>query len=204
MRIRLPLILSAAGALASVLAFAQPALSPKTPEAIDAAVEELLGRMTLEEKLGQMSQPSRQPLATHIEENKALIRRGAAGSILNATNREQVEEFQRVAVEESRLKIPLIFGLDVIHGYRTLFPIPLAQSCSWNPDLVQQAARIAAVEATSEGVRWTFAPMVDLSRDPRWAGSRKPSARIRCSPPASERRWSAGFKAMTSLRPQAC
>jgi beta-glucosidase len=168
MRIRLPVILGAAGALTALLSFAQPAPSGKTSAAIDAAVEELLGRMTLAEKLGQMSQPSRQPLASHIEANKELIRRGAAGSILNATNREQVEEFQRVAVEESRLKIPLLFGLDVIHGYRTLFPIPLAQSCSWNPDLVQRAARIAAVEATSEGVRWTFAPMVDLSRDPRW------------------------------------
>jgi beta-glucosidase len=169
MRIRLPFVLGAAGAfLLSLTASAQPTAFPKNPEAIDAAVEELLSRMTLAEKLGQMSQPSRQPAATHIEETKEAIRRGQAGSVLNATNREQVELFQRVAVEESRLKIPLLFGLDVIHGYRTLFPIPLAQSCSWNPDLVQQAARIAAIEATSEGVRWTFAPMVDLSRDARW------------------------------------
>jgi beta-glucosidase len=142
--------------------------SPPTGPALDAAVEELLGRMTLAEKLGQMSQASRQPYADHIAQTKESVRKGELGSILNATNREQVEEFQRIAVEESRLKIPLLFGLDVIHGYRTLFPIPLAQSCSWNPELVQKAARVAAEEATSEGIRWTFAPMIDLTRDARW------------------------------------
>ncbi|ATC65632.1 beta-glucosidase BglX [Nibricoccus aquaticus] len=142
--------------------------APPAGPALDAAVEELLGRMTLAEKLGQMSQASRQPYADHLRDTKELVRQGALGSILNATTRDQVEEFQRIAVEESRLKIPLLFGLDVIHGYRTLFPIPLAQSCSWNPDLVQKAARIAAVEATAEGIRWTFAPMLDLTRDARW------------------------------------
>jgi beta-glucosidase len=169
MRIRLSGILSAAGAcfLSLVTVTAAPAVQ-RTPEAIEAAVEELLGRMTLTEKLGQMSQLSRFPEPGHIEKMKGQIRLGRLGSVLNAVNREQVEEFQRVAMNESRLKIPLLFGLDVIHGYRTLFPIPLAQSCSWNPELVQQAARIAAVEAASEGVRWTFAPMVDLTRDPRW------------------------------------
>jgi len=160
--------LGAAGALVFTLAaFGQTAPAP-AGRALDAAVEELLGRMTLAEKLGQMSQASRQPYVTHIAQTKEQIRRGELGSILNATSREQVEEFQRVAVNESRLKIPLLFGLDVIHGYRTLFPIPLAQSCSWNPDLIEKAARAAAVEASSEGIRWTFAPMLDLSRDPRW------------------------------------
>ncbi len=162
MRTRFPACLAAAF-LATLSLAAQP-----TGPALDAAVEELLGRMTLAEKLGQMSQASRQPYADHLRDTKELVRQGALGSILNATTRDQVAEFQRIAVEESRLKIPLLFGLDVIHGYRTLFPIPLAQSCSWNPDLVQKAARIAAVEATAEGIRWTFAPMLDLTRDARW------------------------------------
>jgi beta-glucosidase len=167
MRIRLPYILGAVGA--SLISLAVSAQTPPaTGAALDAAVEELLGRMTLAEKLGQMGQLSRFPEPSHAEVIKTAIRRGQIGSVLNATTREQAEDFQRVALTESRLKIPLLFGLDVIHGYRTLFPIPLGQSCSWNPDLVQQAARIAAVEATSEGVRWTFAPMVDLTRDPRW------------------------------------
>jgi beta-glucosidase len=169
MRTRFPALLGAVGALSLHLSLlAQPASTTPNGAALDVAVEELLGRMTLAEKLGQMSQASRQPYADHIAATKESVRKGELGSILNATTREQVEEFQRIAVEESRLKIPLLFGLDVIHGYRTLFPIPLAQSCSWNPDLVQKAARVAAEEATAEGIRWTFAPMIDLSRDARW------------------------------------
>jgi beta-glucosidase len=168
MRIRFPARLSAVGAFLLTLTLVAKLPPTPTGPALDAAVENLLSQMTLAEKLGQMSQASRQPYVDHIAQTKESIRKGDLGSILNATRREQIDEFQRVAVEESRLKIPLLFGLDVIHGYRTLFPIPLAQSCSWNLELVEKAARIAALEATAEGIRWTFAPMLDLTRDARW------------------------------------
>ena len=87
---------------------------------------------------------------------------------MNEINPDIVNVLQKVAVEESRLGIPLIFGRDVIHGYKTIFPIPLGQAASWNPEIVENAARVAAEEASSDGIRWTFAPMVDISRDPRW------------------------------------
>src|SRR6185503_377996 len=93
---------------------------------------------------------------------------GHVGSILNAAGAKDTNELQRIAVERSRLGIPLLFGVDVIHGWRTTFPIPLALAASWNPDLVQQTARVAAQEASAEGIRWTFSPMVDIARDPRW------------------------------------
>ncbi len=139
-----------------------PAADPVTEKRID----ELLARMTLEEKLGQMSQASLGGKLT--EARKAEIRKGRWGSFLNAGPVEVKREAQRIAVEESRLGIPLIFGRDVIHGYRTVFPIPLGQSASWDPELVERAARIAAKEAASMGIHWTFAPMIDITRDPRW------------------------------------
>ncbi|MDZ7314862.1 MAG: beta-glucosidase BglX [candidate division KSB1 bacterium] len=133
-------------------------------------IAELLQKMTLDEKIGQMSQ--RMPWSGKLEaEYAGWIRSGAVGSFLNAggTNDWQLRnEFQKIAVEESRLGIPLIYGRDVIHGYRTILPIPLGQSCTWNPDLVEKGARMAAVEASADGIHWTFAPMVDISRDPRW------------------------------------
>ena len=130
---------------------------------VEARVEDLLGRMTLEEKIGQMCQYTKYP-----ESHEKLVEAGRVGSLFNVTGAEETNEVQRIAVERSRLGIPLIFGLDVIHGYSTIYPIPLAMACSWDPEMVREAASMAAAEASSEGVHWTFAPMVDIARDPRW------------------------------------
>jgi len=132
-------------------------------QCVESRVEDLLGRMTLEEKIGQMCQYTRYP-----ENYEELVRAGKVGSLFNVTGAEQTNNVQRIAVEQSRLGIPLIFGLDVIHGYSTIYPIPLAIASSWDPEMAKKAASIAAAEAFSEGVCWTFAPMVDIARDPRW------------------------------------
>jgi beta-glucosidase len=134
---------------------------------IEARITALLARMTLDEKIGQMSQSTdmKTPLSEQIKDE---IRKGRWGSFLNAGSPQDRAEAQRIALKESRLGIPLLFGRDVIHGYRTIFPIPLGQSASWDPDVIEQAARIAAHEAYADGIRWTFAPMIDITRDPRW------------------------------------
>jgi beta-glucosidase len=131
--------------------------------------------MTLEEKVGQLRQMNGLGKPTGDDKHLAarselldLIRTGQVGSILNEISVPTINEYQKRAVEESRLGIPLIIGRDVIHGYRTIFPIPLGQAASWNPELVAQACSIAAREARSQGIHWTFAPMVDIARDPRW------------------------------------
>lgn len=143
---------------------------PATAEARQKA-QELLAQMTLEEKIGQLVQFSMQ-LATGPEHGQIqaeeMIGKGGLGSILNTTGAAKINQLQKVAVEKSRLKIPLLYGLDVIHGYRTIFPISLGLAASWNTDLIEKTARVAAVEATSEGIRWTFAPMIDIARDARW------------------------------------
>jgi len=126
-------------------------------------IKELLSQMTLAEKIGQMSQVNGGSWNLHQG-----IREGKVGSVINEVNVETVNELQRVAMEESRLGIPLLIGRDVIHGFKTIFPIPLGQAASWNPKLIKEGARIAAVEASSAGVNWTFAPMIDITRDPRW------------------------------------
>lgn len=136
----------------------------QTDPQIEARAEELLARMTLEEKVGQMVQAT---LAWR-DDLETLIREGKVGSLLAVTDTHEINRMQKIAVEESRLGIPLIVGNDVIHGYRTIFPIPLAESCTWDPALVQAAARIAADEAAASGTDWIFAPMVDICRDPRW------------------------------------
>jgi beta-glucosidase len=143
------------------------ALSAQTTPEVERRINELIHRMTLEEKLGQMSQSTSMqiPLSDQIRDE---IRRGRWGSFLNAGGPKERAEAQHIARTESRLKIPLLFGRDVIHGYRTVFPIPLGQAASWDPALLRQAARASALEATAEGIRWTFAPMIDISRDPRW------------------------------------
>jgi len=134
-------------------------------------IEALLKQMSLEEKVGQLNQYSfGQPTGpstgrSTVEES---IKRGEIGSFLNVTDPVLSNRLQRIAMEESRLKIPLIFGLDVIHGYRTIFPVPLALASTWDAKLVEHVSRIAAEEATSAGIRWTFSPMVDIARDPRW------------------------------------
>ena len=134
---------------------------PKDP------VDLLLSKMTLEEKIGQLQQvdASADPLPDDLIEG---VRTGRIGSVINLAQTDACNRLQRVAVEESRLGIPLLMGRDVIHGFRTIFPIPLGQAASWNPELVREVARIAALEARSQGVHWTFAPMIDISRDPRW------------------------------------
>lgn len=131
---------------------------------IEKKIEVLLKKMTLKEKIGQMNQLS----ADDMETNFKVIKQGMAGSVLSITNPEIANKAQRIAVEQTRLGIPLIFGRDVIHGFKTIFPVPLGQAASFNPDLVEKAARVAAIEASETGIRWTFAPMIDIARDPRW------------------------------------
>lgn len=143
---------------------------PAYADTIDEKVEALLSRMTLEEKIGQtalrgMSSRHKGPVPGELTDQ---VKKGRVGAFLNVMIKPNAEQLQRTAVEESRLGIPLLFARDVIHGFRTIFPIPLGQAASWNPQLAGQAARISAVEASSYGVRWTFAPMMDIARDPRW------------------------------------
>jgi beta-glucosidase len=130
-------------------------------------INELIGQMTLEEKIGQMSQFN--GFGENIPDHfKTKIRQGLVGSVLNEVNISSVNSMQKIAVEESRLGIPVIFGRDVIHGFKTIFPIPLGQAASWNPEIIRECARVSALEARKAGVNWTFAPMVDITRDPRW------------------------------------
>src|SRR5438046_1542037 len=140
-------------------------LAAQTPAPVR-NIDSLLARMTLEEKLGQLNQLSvdNQPTPEQLE----LVRKGLVGSFLNLTGAAATRDAQHIAVTESRLRIPLIFGHDVIHGYRTIFPIPLGEAASWDPEAVEAAARVAAREAAAAGLHWTFAPMVDIARDPRW------------------------------------
>lgn len=133
---------------------------------VEDKINGLLARMTLEEKLGQMSQTGFPDELTDKLKNELRI--GRWGSFYGGAPPSMRAEMQRIAMKESRLGIPLIFGADLIHGFRTTFPIPLGESASWNPDLIQQAARVTAREAVREGIHWTFAPMMDISRDPRW------------------------------------
>ncbi|WP_321438572.1 beta-glucosidase BglX [uncultured Bacteroides sp.] len=132
---------------------------------IEKKVEDLLSKMTLEEKVGQMNQISS---SANLEEMSRSIKKGEVGSILNEIDPIRVNALQRLAVEESRLGIPLLIARDVIHGFKTIFPIPLGQAASFNPQIVEDGARVAAKEASSVGIRWTFAPMIDISRDARW------------------------------------
>ncbi|MEM2594073.1 MAG: glycoside hydrolase family 3 N-terminal domain-containing protein, partial [Candidatus Bathyarchaeia archaeon] len=138
-----------------------PYLDPNQP--VNRRVEDLLSRMTIEEKIGQMCQYS--GVTSKIEQ---MIREGKVGALLNVYGAAEVNRVQRIAVEESRLGIPLLFGLDVLHGYKTIFPIPLGLASTWDPEVVKRAASISAAEASSDGIKWTFAPMVDIARDPRW------------------------------------
>ena len=147
----------------SILLMALTACSRKTEE--ERFIDDLLSRMTLEEKIGQMNQldPS-----WNAEEKEALIREGKVGSIFNIVGAKEVNRLQRIAVEETRLGIPLVAARDVIHGYKTIYPIPLGQGATWNPELIEQAARLTAQEAYQDGIRWVFSPMVDVAHDPRW------------------------------------
>ena len=143
--------------------FALVSCQPQDP--IEKQIDHLLSQMTLEEKIGQMNQldPS-----WSAEEKEAQIREGLVGSIFNIVDPKEVNRLQRMAVEETRLGIPLLVARDVIHGFRTIYPIPLGQATTFDPALVEEAARLTADEAVQAGVRWTFSPMVDVARDPRW------------------------------------
>lgn len=147
-----------------------PGANSATPEiSYEDQIEALLAKMSLEEKIGQTSQRGTSSRGKGLsEELKQAVREGRVGSFLNVKEKDDVLELQRIAIEESPNGIPLIFARDVIHGFKTIFPIPLGQAATWNPEIVERGSRVAAIEATSTGIRWTFAPMLDISRDPRW------------------------------------
>ncbi|MCY0976603.1 beta-glucosidase BglX [Chryseobacterium wangxinyae] len=136
-----------------------------------AFVDALLAKMTLDEKIGQLNLPSSGDFTTGLAKSSDIgkkVEQGLVGGLFNIKGAEKIKAVQKVAVENSRLKIPLIFGMDVIHGYETTFPIPLGLAASWDMNLIQQSARVAAREAAADGINWTFSPMVDISREPRW------------------------------------
>lgn len=138
---------------------------------LDARVEALLKSMTLEEKVGQLVQYSAgQPTGpgTGRTDYDDMITRGQVGSLFNVVDPKQINNYQRIAMEKSRLHIPILFGLDVIHGFKTEFPIPLGLASTWDPSIVERASHVAAMEAAADGIRWTFSPMVDIARDARW------------------------------------
>ncbi len=135
----------------------------KTKDAVERRIDALIQQMTLEEKAGQLSQyDSLSPQTTE------LLKKGGVGSLLNVIGTENTNAVQKIALEQGRLKIPVLLGFDVIHGYRTMFPVPIASASSFDPELIEQSERVAAKEATAAGVKWAFAPMLDIARDPRW------------------------------------
>lgn len=155
--------------------FSLPAQTIKTNEAIEARVNDLLRKMTLEEKVGQMNQyngfwevTGPAPKEGTAKQKYDHLRKGMVGAVLNVKGTENVRRLQEIAVKETRLGIPLLFGYDVIHGQKTMFPIPLGEAASWDLGAIEGSARIAAIEASAMGINWTFAPMVDITRDARW------------------------------------
>lgn len=156
---------------ASLIVVAAGLQAQKAPRDMDRFIDQLMKKMTLEEKIGQLNLPVTGEITTGQAKSSDVakrIRNGEVGGLFNLKGVERIREVQRQAVEESRLGIPLLFGMDVIHGYETIFPIPLGLSCTWDMKAIEESARIAAVEASADGISWTFSPMVDVSRDPRW------------------------------------
>lgn len=160
--------------LAAVIS-ASAATAMATPQAdkgkMDKFIDNLMGKMTLQEKIGQLNLPVSGEIVTGQAKSSDVagkIRKGQVGGLFNVKGVDNIREVQKIAVEQSRLKIPLLFGMDVIHGYETVFPIPLALSCSWDMEAIEESARIAAKESSADGICWTFSPMVDICRDPRW------------------------------------
>lgn len=148
---------------------AQHAKSTLLPK--DQFIDKLIQSMTLTEKLGQLNLPTSGDITTGQASSSDIakkIEKGEVGGLFNIKSVKKIREVQKLAVEKSRLKIPLLFGMDVIHGYETTFPIPLGLSCSWDMLAIKRSAQIAAFEASADGINWTFSPMVDISRDPRW------------------------------------
>ena len=167
------LSLLAVASVSALLASASPKgeTPTTTPRDMDTFISELMSKMTVEEKIGQLNLPVTGEIVTGQAKSSdvaKLIEQGLVGGLFNLKGVERIRDVQRLAVENSRLGIPLLFGMDVIHGYETVFPIPLGLSCSWDMDAVEESARIAATEASADGICWTFSPMVDISRDPRW------------------------------------
>ena len=158
------LILAVLLLLAAACTGQKPTTVGTTAE-IEKRIDNLLSRMTLSEKIGQMNQVS---VGGEVSNYAEALRNGQIGSILNEVDPAKLNEYQRICVEESRLGIPLLVGRDVIHGFHTIFPIPLGLAATFDPVLVEEGARVAAIEATGQGVRWTFSPMLDIARDPRW------------------------------------
>lgn len=180
------------GGTISAMAVSSPRAAGKTE--MDQFINQLMSRMTLEEKAGQLTQYSAdmdQTGASLRSSYREDVIKGRVGSIFNAYTPSFTKELQTIAVEKTRLKIPLLFGYDVIHGHKTIFPIPLGESASWDMGLIEESARIAAREAAADGVHWTFAPMVDIARDPRWG---------RVSEGAGEDPWLGSKIAMARVR----
>ena len=145
--------------------------SQGNPQEMDKFITELMGKMTLHEKIGQLNLPVTGNIVTGQAKSSDVagkIRNGEVGGLFNLKGVKNIREVQKLAVENSRLGIPLLFGMDVIHGYETVFPIPLALSCSWDMEAIEKSARIAAIESSADGICWTFSPMVDICRDARW------------------------------------
>ena len=157
--------------LAALLMASIPAMAESQQEKMNQFIDQLMAKMTVEEKIGQLNLMPAQTITTGAEKDSPLLKlaaEGKLGAILNMKGYKDILEAQETAVKKSRLGIPLLMGLDVIHGYETIFPIPLAQSCSWDLEAIEQGARIAAKEATADGICWAFSPMVDIALDARW------------------------------------
>lgn len=165
------LILKLQSFLILLVLVATHAQAQKSPVDMDRFIDELMKKMTLEEKIGQLNLPVTGEITTGQTKSSDVakrIRAGQVGGLFNLKGVARIRDVQKQAVEESRLGIPLLFGMDVVHGYETVFPIPLGLSCTWDMKAIEESARIAAIEASADGICWTFSPMVDVSRDPRW------------------------------------
>lgn len=157
--------------LAAILMGSTSIQAQKSPQDMDRFIDALMKKMTVEEKIGQLNLPVTREITTGQAKSSDVakkIEQGLVGGLFNLKGVAKIRDVQKLAVENSRLGIPLLFGMDVIHGYETIFPIPLGLSCTWDMKAIQKSARIAAVEASADGISWTFSPMVDISRDPRW------------------------------------
>ena len=155
----------------ALTSFAATAANNSDKAKMDKFIDDLMGKMTLQEKLGQLNLPVTGEIVTGQAKSSDVasrIRQGQVGGLFNLKGVERIKDVQKIAVEESRLGIPLLFGMDVIHGYETVFPIPLALSCTWDMEAVELSARIAARECSADGINWTFSPMLDVCHDARW------------------------------------
>ena len=160
-------------------------------------IDNLMSRMTLKEKIGQLNLPVTGDIVTGQAKSSNIadkIRRGEVGGLFNLKGADKIREVQKIAVEQSRLHIPLLFGMDVVHGYETVFPIPLALSCSWDMKGIEHSARIAAIEASADGISWTFSPMVDICRDGRWGRMSEGSGEDACLGSAIARAMVKGYQ----------